>query len=121
MTNIFEGSMSGEGVKVAIVVARFNDALTSRLLEGALNELCRLGVKSEDCDVAWVPGSFELPLVSKKMIDQGHYDVVIALGCLIRGETAHYELICNELTSGIAKSSLSSGIPIIFGVGNGVN
>lgn len=112
----FEGNLIGTGLKVGIVIARFNDLLGSRLLSGAQDALIRHGVDAADVDVAWVPGAFEIPLVASKLATSGRYDAVIALGVVIRGGTPHFELVAGEVSKGIAKVNLDSGIPVLFGV-----
>jgi 6,7-dimethyl-8-ribityllumazine synthase len=99
-----------------VVVARFNDFITSKLLDGAQDTLSRHGVRPDDIDVAWTPGSFEIPLIAKKMAESGRYDAVICLGAVIRGGTPHFDYIASEVTKGIAKVSLDTGKPIILGV-----
>ena len=116
MANIIEGHISGKGLKFGIVVARFNEFITSKLLGGALDTLHRHEAKDEDVDVAWVPGAFEIPMVAKKMAESGQYDAVICLGTVIRGSTSHYDYVCNEVSKGIAQVGLSTGVPTIFGV-----
>ena len=111
-----QGGMNGEGLRVAIVVATFNDFITSRLLDGARAALSRHGVREDDVSVAYVPGSFELPLTAKKLAESGQYDSVICLGAVIRGETDHYEHVAGEAAKGIANAGFNSGIPVIFGV-----
>lgn len=114
--NIYEGKLVSEGVKVGIVVARFNEFITSKLLGGAIDGLKRENVKEEDIEVAWVPGAFEIPLIAKKMAECGKYDAVICLGAVIRGATSHYDYVCSEVSKGIAQVSMNSGIPVMFGV-----
>ncbi|KAA6452177.1 6,7-dimethyl-8-ribityllumazine synthase [Bacillus swezeyi] len=114
--NKIEGHVIGTDLKIGIVVSRFNDFITSKLLSGAEDTLIRHGVKSDDIDVAWVPGAFELPLIAKKMAETKKYDAVITLGTVIRGATSHYDYVCNEAAKGIAGSSMSTGVPVIFGV-----
>ena len=114
--NTYEGQMIAEKVKVGVVVARFNEFITSKLLGGAKDGLLRHGVLEEDIDVAWVPGAFEIPLIAKKMADSKRYDAVICLGAVIRGATSHYDYVCNEVSKGIATVSLESEIPVMFGV-----
>ena len=116
MANIIEGHISGKGLKFGIVVARFNEFITSKLLGGALDTLHRHEAKDEDVDVAWVPGAFEIPMVAKKMAESGQYDAVICLGTVIRGSTSHYDYVCNEVSKGVAQIGLSTGVPTIFGV-----
>lgn len=113
---VFEGKLVSENIKVGIVVARFNEFITSKLLGGAIDGLQRENVNSDDIDVAWVPGAFEIPLAAKKMADSGKYDAVICLGAVIRGATSHYDYVCAEVSKGVAQVSLSAGIPVMFGV-----
>lgn len=112
----FEGKFVGTDLKVAIVVSRFNDFITNRLLDGAKDTLVRHGVEDSNIDVAYVPGAFEIPLVSKKLAQKGEYDAVITLGCVIRGATSHYDYVCNEVAKGVSKANDVSDIPVIFGV-----
>ena len=112
----YEGDLLGSGLSVGIVVSRFNELLSSRLLGGATDALTRHGVADEDVDVAWVPGAFEIPLVASKMASSGKYDVVLALGVVIRGGTPHFEYVASEVSKGIAKISLDTGGPVMFGV-----
>lgn len=114
--SVFEGTMIGTGLKVGIVISRFNELLSSRLLGGATDALTRHGVAEGDVDVAWVPGAFEIPLLAKKMADTGRYDAVIALGVIIRGGTPHFEYVAAEASKGVAKASMDAGIPVVFGV-----
>jgi 6,7-dimethyl-8-ribityllumazine synthase len=114
--NIYEGKLIPEDVRIGIIVARFNEFITSKLLGGALDTLKRHNVPENSIDVAWVPGAFEIPLIAKKMAESGKYDAVICLGAIIRGSTSHYDLVCNEAAKGIAQVSLSSGVPVMFGV-----
>ena len=113
---VLEGMLNAQGLRFGIVVSRFNEFFTSKLLGGALDALHRHGASEDDITVAWVPGAFELPLVSKKMAESGKYDAIIALGTVIRGSTTHYDYVCNEAAKGIAQVSLSSDIPVMFGV-----
>ena len=106
--------MSAEGLRFAIVVSRFNSFITDRLLASALDALERAGAGSEDVDVAHVPGSFELPLAAKKLAATGKYDALIAIGCILRGETAHYDYVCSETARGLQLAQMESGLPIIF-------
>jgi len=108
------GSLSAEGLRFAIVVSRFNSFITDRLLASALDALERAGAGSEDVDVAHVPGSFELPLAAKKLAATGKYDALIAIGCILRGETAHYDYVCSETARGLQLAQMESGLPIIF-------
>jgi 6,7-dimethyl-8-ribityllumazine synthase len=112
----FVGSVIGTGMRFGIVVARFNDLVTKLLLEGALESFQRHGVGTDDIDVAWVPGSFELPLVSKAMAKSGKYDGVICIGAVVRGATTHYEAVVNGATGGILNATTDSGVPVVFGV-----
>jgi 6,7-dimethyl-8-ribityllumazine synthase len=112
----FEGKLVAQDMKVGIVVARFNEFITNKLLSGAMDGLLRHEMKEEDIDVAWVPGAFEIPLVAQRMAKSGKYDAVICLGALIRGSTSHYDYVCNEVSKGIANVSLASDIPVLFGV-----
>lgn len=112
----FEGKLVSSGIKVGIVVARFNEFITSKLLSGAIDGLLRHNVQEEDIQVAWVPGAFEIPLIASKMAKSGKYDAVICLGAVIRGSTSHYDYVCNEVSKGIAAVSLETGIPVMFGV-----
>lgn len=116
MPNIIEGNISGRGLKFAIVVSRFNEFITSKLLGGALDMLKRHETDEQSIDVAWVPGAFEIPLVAKKLASSGKYDAVICLGAVIRGSTTHYDYVCNEVSKGIATVGLTTGVPTIFGV-----
>lgn len=113
---IYEGKLIGQGIKIAIVVARFNEFITSKLLSGALDVLKRHEVSDDDITVAWVPGSFEIPIVAKKFASSGNYDAVICLGAVIRGATTHYDYVCNEVSKGIAQVGLQTGVPTIFGI-----
>ena len=113
----FEGNLvANQNIKVGIVVARFNEFITSNLLGGAMDGLLRHDVKEEDIHVAWVPGAFEIPLIASKMAKSGKYDAVICLGAVIRGATSHYDYVCNEVSKGIATVSMNSDIPVMFGV-----
>lgn len=113
---VYEGELIGSGLKVGIVVSRFNDLLSSRLLGGALDALGRHGIDEEDTDVAWVPGAFEIPLVVQRMAQSKKYDAVIALGVIIRGATPHFEYVASEVSKGVAQASMQSGVPVMFGV-----
>ena len=116
MAKRYAGKLIGEGLRFGVVVARFNDFITSKLLDGAQDTLSRHGVRTDDIDVAWTPGSFEIPLIAKKMAESGRYDAVICLGAVIRGGTPHFDYIASEVTKGIAHVSLDTGKPIILGV-----
>lgn len=113
---IIEGMLRGEGKKFAIVVSRFNDFITSKLLDGALDCLHRHGVKDDDLSLIRVPGAFEIPLAAQKLAQSGNYDGVICLGAVIRGATTHYDYVCSEVSKGIAKVSLDTNIPVGFGI-----
>ncbi|HFO0682060.1 TPA: 6,7-dimethyl-8-ribityllumazine synthase [Staphylococcus aureus] len=112
----FEGKLIGKDLKVAIVVSRFNDFITGRLLEGAKDTLIRHDVNEDNIDVAFVPGAFEIPLVAKKLASSGNYDAVITLGCVIRGATSHYDYVCNEVAKGVSKVNDQTNVPVIFGI-----
>jgi 6,7-dimethyl-8-ribityllumazine synthase len=114
--NKFEGNLIPSEVKIGIIVARFNDFITGKLLDGAMDGLKRHEVPEENIDVAYVPGAFEIPLIAKKMAKSGKYDAVIALGAVIRGSTTHYDYVCSEVSKGIANVSLDAEIPVMFGV-----
>ena len=116
MTRELRGGLDGGGLRLGIVVATFNDFITSRLLEGAKRALSAHGVSDDDVTVASVPGSFEIPLVAQKMAASGRFDAVICLGAVIRGETDHYEHVATEAVKGIADASVSTGVPVAFGV-----
>ncbi|MGI6491598.1 MAG: 6,7-dimethyl-8-ribityllumazine synthase [Pelotomaculum sp.] len=116
MPKIYEGHLLGQGLKFGIVAGRFNEFITNKLLSGALDALKRHGVADEDIEVAWVPGAFELPLVASKMTNSGKYDAVLCLGAVIRGATPHFDYVSSEVTKGVAKVGLDSGVPTIFGV-----
>lgn len=116
MPNIMEGQLLGEGRKFALIVSRFNDFISDRLMGGALDALLRSGVKDKDIDIVKVPGSFEIPLVAKKMVQKKKYDAVICLGAVIRGATPHFEYVSAEVSKGIATVSIESGVPVIFGI-----
>ena len=114
---VIEGKVvAPEGMKVGIVAARFNEFIVSKLVAGARDGLLRHDVKDEDIDLAWVPGAFEIPLIASKMAKSGQYDAVICLGAVIRGATSHYDYVCSEVSKGIASVSLTSDIPVMFGV-----
>jgi 6,7-dimethyl-8-ribityllumazine synthase len=116
MSNVFEGALIGKGLKFGVVVSRFNDFITSKLLEGAKDALLRHGVRDEDIDIARVPGAFEIPLVAQKLANTKKYDAIICLGTVIRGGTPHFEYINAEVSKGIAKVSLDTGLPVSFGI-----
>ena len=116
MATMLEGYISGKGLNIGIVAARFNEFITSRLLSGALDALHRHETADGDIDIAWVPGAFEIPIAAKRMAVSGRYDVVICLGAVIRGSTTHYDYVCSEVSKGVAQVGLASGVPTIFGV-----
>ncbi|AQQ52561.1 6,7-dimethyl-8-ribityllumazine synthase [Planococcus lenghuensis] len=116
MATHFEGFLNGQGLRIGIVVGRFNEFITSKLLSGAEDALRRHGVEEENVSVAWVPGAFEIPLVAKKMAMSGKYDAVITLGTVIRGATPHFDYVCSEAAKGVSRAADQSGIPVIFGV-----
>jgi 6,7-dimethyl-8-ribityllumazine synthase len=116
MSQRFEGVLLGKGLKFGLVVSRFNEFLTKKLLEGAQDALLRHGVNQEDIEIVLVPGSFEIPLVAKKLAETKRFDAVICLGAVVRGGTPHFEYIAAEVTKGIAKVGLETGLPVIYGV-----
>jgi 6,7-dimethyl-8-ribityllumazine synthase len=116
MHKTYEGALNAAGLKFGIVVGRFNEFITRRLLEGALDALQRHGASEDDIEVAWVPGSFEIPLVAQRMAASGAYDAVICLGAILRGATPHFDYIAGEAAKGIAKVGLDTGVPTLFGV-----
>ncbi len=116
MAKVIEGKISGQGLKFALVVSRFNDFISDRLLQGALDALVRHGVKEIDIQVVKVPGSFEIPMVARKLALSKKYHAIICLGTIIRGATSHFEYICSEVSKGVATVGLETGIPTIFGV-----
>ncbi|WP_264453628.1 6,7-dimethyl-8-ribityllumazine synthase [Paenibacillus polymyxa] len=116
MARFLEGNLVSNGLKYGIVVGRFNEFITSKLLSGAIDALQRHGAQEDEIDIAWVPGAFEISLIAQKMAASGKYDAVITLGTVIRGSTSHYDIVCNEVAKGVAASSLKTGVPVIFGV-----
>ena len=115
--NLIEGKVvAPEGMKVGIIASRFNEIIVNKLLGGAVDGLVRHGVAEKNITAVWVPGAFELPLAAKKMALSGNYDAVICVGAVIRGDTSHYDLVCNEAAKGIAQASLSTGVPVLFGI-----
>ena len=116
MPNELKGDMNGQGLRVGIAVARFNEVITKHLLDGALETLRRCGVRDSDITVAWVPGSFELPVVAHAFAKSGRCDAVICLGAVIRGETTHYEMVAGQAQGGAGAVSMDTGVPTIFGV-----
>ncbi|NGP43658.1 6,7-dimethyl-8-ribityllumazine synthase [Bacillaceae bacterium SIJ1] len=116
MTRTLEGHLQGQGKKMTIIVSRFNSLITESLLEGAKDGLKRHGVVDNDITLVRVPGAFELPVVAKQLAEAGQYDAIIALGCVIRGATPHFEYVCNEAAKGLSHVALNTGVPVIFGV-----
>ncbi|MBW1824379.1 MAG: 6,7-dimethyl-8-ribityllumazine synthase [Deltaproteobacteria bacterium] len=116
MAKVIEGKLSAKGVKFGLVVSRFNDFINKRLMDGALDALNRHGAEDKNISIIMVPGSFEIPLMAKKLADSGNYDAVICLGAVIRGATPHFEYISAEVTKGIAQVALDTGVPISFGI-----
>lgn len=114
--NVFEGNLIAKDLKVGIVVARFNEFIGSKLLDGAVDGLSRHGMSEEEITVAWVPGAYEIPLVAQKMAASGDYDAVITLGAVIKGSTSHYDYVCAEVSKGVAAAAMNTGVPVIFGV-----
>lgn len=113
---IIEGEIQAKGLKFGIVVSRFNDFITSRLLDGAKDALLRHGADEKDIEVVKVPGSFEIPMVAKRLASKGSYNAIICLGTVIRGATPHFEYVASEVSKGIASASMETGVPIAFGV-----
>ncbi len=116
MAKQYEGTLLGRGLKFGVVVSRFNEVITSRLLSGARDGLLRHGVEESDIDTAWTPGCLEIPLAAKKMAQSGKYNAVVCLGCVIRGGTPHFEYVASEVNKGIARVSLDTGMPVIQGI-----
>ncbi|TMN22808.1 6,7-dimethyl-8-ribityllumazine synthase [Lentibacillus cibarius] len=116
MGKIVEGSLVGTDLKIGVVVARFNEFITGKLLEGALGTLKQHGVKEDNVDVVWVPGAFEIPVIARKMAAKADYDAVITLGAVIRGATPHFDYVCNEAAKGISNAAMQTGKPVIFGI-----
>lgn len=116
MTNTFTGNLVGTDLTIGIVVGRFNDFITSKLLDGAVDTLERHGVESDNIDIAWVPGAFEIPLAASKMAENQRYDAIITLGTVIRGSTPHFDYVCNEAAKGTTNAALESKKPVIFGI-----
>lgn len=113
---VLEGNLVAQNIKVALVAARFNEFIVSKLISGAVDGLKRHNVTEDDITLAWVPGAFEIPLIASKLAKTGKYDAVICLGAVIRGATSHYDYVCNEVSKGVAHVSLETGIPVLFGV-----
>ena len=116
MTKYYEGHLISQGLKYGVVVGRFNEFISSKLLSGALDAFKRHGAEESDVEVAWVPGAFEIPLIAQKMAESGKYDAVITLGAVIRGSTPHFDYVCNEAAKGVAAVGLKTGVPTVFGV-----
>ena len=116
MLKQFEGHLYAKGFRFGLVVSRFNEFISGKLLTGALDALKRHEAKEEDIEVAWVPGAFEIPLIAKKMVKSGRYDAVVCLGAVIRGDTPHFDYISSEVTKGIAQVGLETEIPVMFGI-----
>jgi 6,7-dimethyl-8-ribityllumazine synthase len=116
MSIVYEGHLVSKGLKYGIVVGRFNEFITSKLLGGALDALKRHGVEENEIEIAYVPGAFEIPFIAQKMAESGKYDAMITLGAVIRGSTPHFDYVCNEAAKGVAAISLKTGVPTIFGV-----
>jgi 6,7-dimethyl-8-ribityllumazine synthase len=113
---VFEGHLTGSGLRIAIVAARFNESIVTRLVDGAQDGLRRHGVDPERTDLAWAPGAFELPLVARQLARTGRYDAVITLGAVIRGATGHYDFVAGQCAAGVQRAQMDSGVPVIFGV-----
>jgi len=116
MSKMFEGLLLGKGLKFGIVVSRFNEFITNKLLDGAKDALLRHGVEEEDIAIAWVPGSFEIPLVAQKLAQTKNYNAIICLGAVVRGGTPHFEYVAAEVTKGIASVGLNTGLPVVYGI-----
>lgn len=116
MVKYIQGSYDGKGLKFSIVISRFNSTITEKLLDGAIDCLLRHGVEKENINVFWVPGAFEIPSVARKLAFQKNSDAIICLGCVIRGDTPHFDFIANEVSKGVAQVSLEANIPVVFGV-----
>jgi 6,7-dimethyl-8-ribityllumazine synthase len=116
MATVFEGRFDARGRKLALVASRFNEFFTRELLAGAQDCLRRHGVPDEDVDIAWVPGSFEIPMAAQRLAQSGRYGAVVCLGCLIQGDTPHFTFIAGEVTKGVALVSLQTGVPVVFGI-----
>ncbi|RED61582.1 6,7-dimethyl-8-ribityllumazine synthase [Cohnella lupini] len=116
MSVVYEGHLITKGLKYGIVVARFNEFITSKLLGGALDALKRHGAEENEVEIAWVPGAFEIPFIAQKLAESGKYDAVITLGAVIRGSTPHFDYVCSEVAKGVASISQKTGVPTIFGV-----
>ena len=113
---VLEGNYCGKGLKIGLIGSRYNEFIVSKLIGGAEDCLTRHGVESDDISLAWVPGAFEIPVIAKKMAESGKFDAIICLGAVIRGATSHYDYVCNEVSKGVAQVSMTSGIPVLFGI-----
>lgn len=113
---VLEGYLNGQGMKVGIVAARFNEFIVSKLISGAEDALLRHGVAADDIALAWVPGAFEIPTIAAQMAKSGKYDAILCLGAVIRGATSHYDYVCSEVSKGVAHIALQEGMPVLFGV-----
>lgn len=113
---VYEGKLVAENIKIGIVISRFNEFITSKLLSGAIDTLKRENINEHDIEIAWVPGAFELPLMASKMAQSNKYDAIICLGTVIRGSTSHYDYVCSEVSKGVAQISLKHDLPVMFGV-----
>jgi len=116
MPKMYEGHLDASGLRIGIVISRFNEFISTKLLGGAMDALIRHGASDQDVEVAWVPGAFEIPLVAKRMADSGRYDCVICLGCIIRGATPHFDYVAAESSKGIAQVAMKSDCPVAFGI-----
>lgn len=115
--NVVEGNVvAKEGMKVGIIASRFNEIIVNKLLGGAVDGLVRHGVDEKNITAAWVPGAFEIPITAQKMAQSGKYDAVICVGAVIRGDTTHYDYVCNEVSKGVAQVGLNTGVPVLFGI-----
>lgn len=116
MSRVFEGNISGQGKRFGIVVSRFNEFVSHRLLEGAMDCLRRHGTADDDITIAWVPGAFDIPAVAMRMGSSGNYDAVVCLGAVIRGDTPHFDFVASEAAKGIAQAGVKTGVPTVFGI-----
>jgi 6,7-dimethyl-8-ribityllumazine synthase len=116
MTRVYEGSLDGKRLRVAVIASRFNETISKRLLDGALDGLHRHGVAEEDVSVAWVPGAFELPATARRFASSGEVDAVVCIGVVIRGETPHFDYVAGQAAAGISEAAVVTGVPVIFGV-----
>ncbi|WP_181347720.1 6,7-dimethyl-8-ribityllumazine synthase [Thalassobacillus sp. CUG 92003] len=116
MVKTYEGNLVGTGLKIGIVVGKFNDFITSKLYEGAIGTLKQHGVDTDQVEAAFVPGAFEIPMVANKMANSGRFDAIVTLGAVIRGSTPHFDYVCSEAAKGVSQASVSSGVPVMFGV-----